>query len=106
LLGALLFLGGTAIAPTMTVQNGLVADLAPAGTTTEAFTWFTTVAFGSSALGAAAGGLIVDRPSGVPAAFALAALSALLAWAIVTVPGARFTRGEPATDEPCVEGCP
>jgi MFS family permease len=103
LLGALLFAGGTAIAPTMTVQNGLVADIAPAGTTTEAFTWFTTVAFGASALGAAAGGLVVDRPSGVPAAFALAALSALLAWAIVTVPGTRLTRGETVSEEVCVE---
>jgi len=101
MLGALLFLGGSAIAPTMTVQNGLVADLAPAGTTTEAFTWFTTVAFGSSAIGAAVGGLVVDRPSGVPAAFALAALSALLAWAVVTVPGAGLTRG--ATREVCVD---
>lgn len=63
LLGALLFLGGTAIAPTITVQNGLVADLAPAGTTTEAFTWSTTVAFGASAMGAAVGGFVVDRPS-------------------------------------------
>ena len=93
ILGALLFLGGSAIAPTMIVQNGLVADLAPAGTTTEAFTWFTTVAFGTSALGAAVGGLVVDRPAGVPAAFALAALSALLAWAVVTVPGTGLTRG-------------
>lgn len=101
ILGVMLFLGGTAIAPTMTVQNGLVADLAPAGTTTEAFTWFTTVAFGSSAMGAAVGGLVVDRPSGVPAAFALAALSALLAWAVVTVPGTRLTRG--AAREVCVD---
>jgi MFS family permease len=101
ILGGLLFLGGSAIAPTMTVQNGLVADLAPAGTTTEAFTWFTTVAFGFSALGSAAGGLVVDRPSGVPAAFALAALSALLAWAVVTVPGTGLTRG--ATREVCAD---
>ena len=101
ILGALLFLGGSAIAPTMTVQNGLVADLAPAGTTTEAFTWFTTVAFGFSALGAAVGGLVVDRPSGVPAAFALAALSALLAWAVVTVPGTGLTRS--AAREVCTD---
>jgi MFS family permease len=93
ILGFLLFLGGSAIAPTMIVQNGLVADLAPAGTTTEAFTWFTTVAFGTSALGSAVGGLVVDRPAGVAAAFALAALSALLAWAVVTVPGTGLTRG-------------
>ncbi len=93
ILGGLLFFGGSAIAPTMTVQNGLVANLAPAGSTTEAFTWFTTVTFGSSAMGAAVGGLVVDRPSGVPAAFALAALSALLAWAVVTVPGTGLTRG-------------
>ena len=41
-LAALLFLGGTAIAPTLTVQNNLVGSIAPAHATTEAFTWLST----------------------------------------------------------------
>src|SRR3712207_9165037 len=49
-LGALLCLGGTAIAPTLTVQNSLVGALAPAHATTEAFTWLSTMATGASAV--------------------------------------------------------
>ena len=43
-LGVLLFLGGTAIAPTLTVQSSLVGSIAPAHATTEAFTWLSTIA--------------------------------------------------------------
>ncbi len=64
LLGALLFLGGTAIAPTLTVQSSLVGSIAPADATTEAFTWLSTVAFGASAIGAAIGGAVVETGYG------------------------------------------
>jgi MFS family permease len=97
-LGALLFVAGTAIAPMMTVQNGLVADLAPGGTTTEAFTWLTTVAFGASAIGAAVGGLVVDLPVGVPGAFVLATLSGMLAWTVALVGRRRLNRPEVTPD--------
>ena len=52
-LGVLLFLGGTAIAPTLTVQNTLVGSIAPVHATTEAFTWLSTTTVGASAVGAA-----------------------------------------------------
>lgn len=83
-LGALLFLGGTAIAPTVSVQNALVAELAPARATTEAFTWLTTVVFGASALGAAVAGGLVGQPSGIALALGLATVSALVAAAIAS----------------------
>lgn len=89
-LGALLFLGGTAIAPTVSVQNALVAELAPARATTEAFTWLTTVVFGASALGAAVAGGIVEQPSGIPLALGLATVSALAAAAIASTAGRRL----------------
>lgn len=92
LLGAVLLAGGTAIAPAMAVQSGLVADLAPAGATTEAFTWVTTVVFAAGALGSAAAGLLIDRTGGVGAAFGLGAVSAFVAWAVVSWPGTRLTR--------------
>ena len=64
-LGVLLFLGGTAIAPTLTVQSSLVGSIAPAHATTEAFTWLSTIAFGASAIGAAVGGALIESPAGV-----------------------------------------
>jgi MFS family permease len=86
-LGVLLFLGGTAIAPTLTVQSSLVGVIAPAHATTEAFTWLSTVAFGASAVGAAVGGALIDGSSGVSGSLMLAAAGAALAVAITLVPG-------------------
>lgn len=88
-LGVLLFLGGTAIAPTLTVQNSLVGAIAPASATTEAFTWLSTVAFGASAVGAAVGGALIESPAGVAGALVMAAVAAALAVAITLVPGRR-----------------
>jgi MFS family permease len=89
LLGALLFLGGTAIAPTLTVQSSLVGSIAPAHATTEAFTWLSTIAFGASAVGAAVGGALIEGPAGVSGSLVLAAAGAGLAVAVTLVPGRR-----------------
>jgi MFS family permease len=88
-LGALLFLGGTAIAPTLTVQSTLVGTIAPAHATTEAFTWLSTIAFGASAVGAAVGGALIEGPAGVSGSLVLAAAGAALAVAVTLVPGRR-----------------
>ena len=88
-LGALLFLGGTAIAPTLTVQSSLVGSIAPAHATTEAFTWLSTIAFGASAVGAAVGGALIEGPAGVSGSLVLAAVGAGLAVAVTLVPGRR-----------------
>jgi MFS family permease len=88
-LGVLLFLGGTAIAPTLSVQSSLVGSIAPAHATTEAFTWLSTVAFGASAIGAAVGGALIETSAGVPGALVLAATGAALAVASTLVPGLR-----------------
>ncbi len=89
LLGALLFLGGTAIAPTLTVQSSLVGSIAPADATTEAFTWLSTIAFGASAVGAALGGALVETPYGVGGALVLATTAAALAVVVTLLPGRR-----------------
>jgi MFS family permease len=86
-LGALLFLGGTAIAPTMTVQSSLVGAIAPAHATTEAFTWLSTMATGASALGAALGGALIDGPAGVTGSLLLAVGGAAAAVLVTLVPG-------------------
>ncbi|MFI5958792.1 MFS transporter [Cryptosporangium sp. NPDC051539] len=87
LIGLVLFLGGTAFAPAITLQNSLVAVLAPSGTVTESFTWLSTVTYAAVAAGTAIGGVLVDRPGGVFAALLLAALAAVLAWATAAWPG-------------------
>jgi MFS family permease len=86
-LGALLFLGGTAIAPTLTVQSSLVGTIAPRHATTEAFTWLSTIAFGASAVGAAVGGALIESSYGVSGSLALGATGAALAVAATLVPG-------------------
>ena len=88
-LGVLLFLGGTAIAPTLTVQNTLVGSLAPEHATTEAFTWLSTITVGASAIGAAIGGALIESPAGVSGSLALAAAGAGGAVAVTLVPGRR-----------------
>jgi hypothetical protein len=73
----------------------MVAELAPPGTLTEAFTWLTTFAFGASAIGSAVGGAVVERPRGVAAAFALAAAMPAVGWLV-----ASFSPGRPGTGDP------
>jgi MFS family permease len=92
-LGVLLFLGGTVIAPTMTVQNSLVGSLAPVHATTEAFTWLSTITVGASAVGAALGGALIETSAGVPGALGLACFAAAVAVVVTLVPG----RAAPAT---------
>jgi MFS family permease len=90
-LGVLLFLGGTAIAPTLTVQNTLVGAMAPVHATTEAFTWLSTITVGASAIGAALGGALIEGPAGVSGSLVLATLGAALAVVVTLVPGRRPT---------------
>jgi MFS family permease len=99
-LGALLFLGGTAIAPTLTVQSSLVGSIAPAHATTEAFTWLSTIAFGASAVGAAVGGGLIEGPFGVNGSLVLAATGAALAVAVTLLPGRRPDVPAAAVREP------
>ena len=98
-LGVLLFLGGTAIAPTLTVQNTLVGSMAPVHATTEAFTWLSTITVGASAIGAALGGALIEGPAGVPGSLVLATLGAALAVLVTLVPGRRPSLREGVAQE-------
>ena len=84
---ALLFgaIAGLGVAPMLSCQFSLVGTLAPAGTTTEAFTWHRAATVGGIAAGSALGGALVDA-AGVSAAFALGCTGAALA-AVVAVVG-------------------
>ncbi|MGY2083174.1 MFS transporter [Blastococcus sp. SYSU DS0539] len=99
-LGVLLFLGGTAIAPTLTVQSSLVGSLAPVHATTEAFTWLSTITVGASAVGAALGGALIEAPPGVPGALVLACAGAAAAVVVTLVPGRRPAARRAAAREP------
>jgi MFS family permease len=99
-LGVLLFLGGTAIAPTLTVQNTLVGSIAPVHATTEAFTWLSTITVGASAVGAAVGGALIEGPAGVSGSLALAALGAAGAVVLTLVPGRRPAVPAPGIRQP------
>jgi MFS family permease len=93
-LGALLFLGGSAIAPTLTVQSNLVSAIAPSHATTEAFTWLSTIAFGASAVGAAVSGAVIDSPIGLSGALMLAAVGAAGAVAVTLLPGRQVSSAQ------------
>jgi MFS family permease len=56
----LMIVSGFALAPAGTVLYGLVDDLAPAGTATEAFTWMVTAISSGVAGGSALGGTLVS----------------------------------------------
>jgi MFS family permease len=77
-LGALLFVAGTAIAPTYAAVYAMVDDAAPAGTVTEAFAWLATAIGIGAAIGAAAAGALADH-TGPEAAFVLAGAAGALA---------------------------
>ena len=72
-LGLLLLIAGASIAPTFVSANGMLDDLAPAGTITEAFTWTSTGISIGIAAGAAIAGAVVDAAS---PAIAMAGLGA------------------------------
>ena len=72
-LGLLLLVAGATIAPTFVSANGMLDDLAPTGTITEAFTWTSTGIAVGIAAGSAVAGAIVEASS---PAVAMAALGA------------------------------
>ncbi len=90
-LAAVLLLGSLAIAPSMSAQLELYAAEAPAGTTTEAFTWATTANYGGTAAGTALGGAVVAGV-GVSATFGLSAAGLLVAAATSLGVRARLRR--------------
>ncbi|MEV6636763.1 MFS transporter [Actinoplanes sp. NPDC051470] len=86
----LITLAGSMIAPILASAYGMVDHAAPEGTATEAFSWLATATAVGSALGAAAGGALIDAVSPA-AAFILAGAAGLLAaaTALTRIPARR-----------------
>lgn len=83
-LAPLLLLSGVAIAPAIAVQLGLMSELAPDRSRTEAFTWASTANFLGIAAGSALAGWVVGAAGvrgGIVVSAGLAVLAALVALA-------------------------
>ena len=97
--GALAFLSGALIAPTLTAHAVLVSRLAPPKYATEAFTWSSTFIVTGLGIGMAAGGAIAET-AGLPTMFLAAAVlifgMGLWAWFALSPAGA--ARAQPAAD--------
>lgn len=89
-LALLIPVAGLAISPTFACTFGLMEDLAPAGTLTEAYTWLSTGITGGIAVGTAVAGALAQQ-SGPAAGFAFAAAAAAAGAAL-----AAFSRLRPA----------
>jgi MFS family permease len=94
LLGAILILGGIAIAPALTCENDLVSRIAPAAARNEAYTWVTTAAVSCSAAGGAVAGVLVDRPGGAHGVFLAAGVVVLASTAIASAPRGSLARAD------------
>jgi MFS family permease len=70
-LALLLLVAGATIAPTFVCANGMLDDLAPRGTLTEAFTWTSTGIAVGIAIGSALAGALVEAASPAVAMFVL-----------------------------------
>jgi predicted MFS family arabinose efflux permease len=87
-----LVLAGLPIGPLIAMRNELAGITAPAGTETEAYTWVLTAMVGGIAVGAAAGGVLVEAPGWRTATLVAAAVAA--AGAMLAVGGQnRIARG-------------
>ncbi len=87
LMAVALLLSGLTLAPALTVENALVAAIAPHRMINEAYTWVVTISFVGSGLGSAVAGVLVDRAGGVGWAFALAGVATAAGAVVATLPG-------------------
>lgn len=92
-LGLLLLLFGLAIAPFFITNSHLIADYAPAGTTTEAFAWMATAIFGGAAVGNAVAGGLVSATGSPRGAFGVAAVMGFAAFVSSLLTSSRQAAG-------------
>ncbi len=97
LLGAVLFLGGFAISPTMVAMMSLVEANVAASRLTEGITWVTTGLGLGIAPGAAIAGALIDQ-LGASTAYSVSAVSGILAAVVAATTGTRAATREHAYD--------
>lgn len=103
--GALLLVGGVAIAPTLIASVAVIEAAVPPARLTEALSWNTTGLAVGLAAGAAAVGLLIDRAGAHGGFLAIAGIGILLVAAALAVPG-RPARLSPAASDSAAELVP
>ena len=97
-IGVVILIAGATIAPTAASVYAMVDRFAPAGTSTEAFSWVVTAGSTGAALGAAVAGPLVQS-AGAAAAFAFAGGAGAVA-VLVAILGSRALDGVATGAEP------
>jgi MFS family permease len=90
-------LAGLGVAPLLSCQFSLVGALAPAGTTTEAFTWHRGATIAGMAAGSTLGGSLIDA-HGAAGAFALGCAGVAIACVMATLWRQRIDPGAVPTN--------
>ncbi len=91
-LGVALLFGGATIAPALTLENAMIARVAPVSMVNEAYTWVVTVSVAGSAVGASVAGVLADVPGGVPWTFVFAGTCVGLGALVAAWPGGPVAR--------------
>lgn len=97
LMAVLMVLTGLFLAPMLTATFVLIGDLAPRGTTTEAFAWLVTLFACGSSVGSAVVGVVIDR-AGLHWAAACSVVG--VGWCLATVLAGYRLLSTPAAAEP------
>jgi hypothetical protein len=97
-----LLVGGLTLAPALTVENALVARVAPPGTVNEAYTWVATISSAGAAGGAAIAGVLLDGRGGTTAAFGVGAVATGLAAVCAAMPNTVLRRRDALAHPPAV----
>jgi hypothetical protein len=104
---SVLLIGGTVIAPALTVGTLLVGRTVPGGMLNEAYTWAITISVGASAAGGAIAGAVVDQPGGVPWGFLFAATAVAVGAVVAAFPvRPAHPRFRPASAAPLPRAAP
>ncbi len=109
-MGAAAFVSGLGLAPLLAAAFVLIAELAPAGTVTEAFAWLVTLFATGNALGSAVSGAVVSDSLRGAAAIAVGGITAgallLLAARRTLTAGSAAAGGGPALPAPSASAQP
>lgn len=92
-LGVALAIGGTTIAPALTVYTAMAGRIVPAGMRNEAGTWLVTVPVATNSAGGAVTGVIVDH-DGTTWSFLFAALVISAATVVAARPAGSVARAD------------
>lgn len=95
----LLLVSGGTLAPTLIIENNLVAAVTPPAVLNEAYSWTGTITIASAGAGQVAAGFAVSHTGSPASVFLLAAAAPALAAAVAAWPNSALRRAEAAAQE-------